>query len=119
MGVGGTRAAELDRPPLAHRVENGERAVREAVEVGRRRRRGQVDEPVPGESRQRGSERFERAPLGDEEGPVGTVRRTGRAGARGRRQSLEQDLGADPGGIALGEREDGPGGGGRAQELGS
>jgi len=118
MGVGGTRAAELDRPPLAHRVENGERAVREAVEVGRLWRRGQVDEPVPGESRQRGNERFERAPLGDEEGPVGTVR-SGRAGARGRRQSLEQDLGADPGGIALGEREDRSGGGGRAQELGS
>jgi hypothetical protein len=108
MRVGGAGAAELDRPPLPDRVEDRDGAGGEAGKIRRRGERGEVDQPVPGELGERRPERLERRALGDEEGEEGTVGAMLEGGARLRagEEGFEQDLGTDPGGIALGESEE-------------
>jgi len=102
--VRGPRPPERERPVFADRIDDGQPAGRQARELLARRRRGEEREPLP-------------VALGDPQGggvgPQGGALGHQQGAPRGARGPLEGgaqcDLGADAGGIALGQGEDGGG----------
>ena len=87
---------EIDRPPLAHRIEHTDAPgeARQYLAV----RRVDLDQAVPGKLGDERCDRVEGRALGDEQHPGGAV-------VDSRPQTLEKDFRADPSRVALGEGE--------------
>jgi hypothetical protein len=105
-GVRRSRLAEGDRAPGPHRIEGEDRPRRAGPrQLLPRGRGGEPGQPIPGEGGENGNEGLDRRALGEEERLPGRL--SGLLGIPGiGGEELEEDLGTDPGGIALGESED-------------
>ncbi len=97
--VGGTGTAEGNRPTLGHRIEDRHLARPQRRQPRAGRQVVEIHQALPGRVGNHAAQRGERGALDHHQRHV--------AGGRLAQQQLDQDLGADPRGIALGEREDG------------